>query len=284
MRLAQDFFEHEYRLDYYLHQYRKPIVVWGSGIIMGGGIGLMVGASHRIVTETSRLAMPEITIGLFPDVGASWFLNQMPEWAGLFLGLTGAQFGAADALYLGLADFGVPSETKAVLLNALAEVNWEDDRALHRQQISVVIGAFEVDELKQDALLVTHQKAIQGMMDKSTLVEIVRAVEDRVADDPWLQQARSTLLAGSPTTACLVYEQLCRGRKQTLLQTFQMELIMAVQCAARPDFSEGVRALLVDKDGQPNWRYTSVDAVPQEWVQAHFQSPWPEGEHPLQNL
>ncbi|MAD21828.1 MAG: enoyl-CoA hydratase, partial [Halomonas sp.] len=98
------FFENEYRLDYQLHTFPKPVICWGNGIVMGGGMGLLSGSSHRIVTETSRLAMPEVTIGLYPDVGASWFLNRLPGGAGRFLAMTGGQINAPDAVHLGLAD------------------------------------------------------------------------------------------------------------------------------------------------------------------------------------
>src|SRR5690554_4660827 len=114
----------EYRVDYRIHTYPKPILVWGDGIVMGGGMGLMVGASRRLVTEKTLLAMPEVTIGLYPDIGASWFLNKMPPCIGAYLGLTGAQLNARDALDLGLADHFVPSERRAALLEALAGADY----------------------------------------------------------------------------------------------------------------------------------------------------------------
>lgn len=281
---AQRFFEHEYRLDFFIHSYSKPIVVWGSGIVMGGGVGLMAGASHRIVTDTSRLAMPEITIGLFPDVGASWFLNRMPENAGLFLGLTGAQFGAADALSLGLADVAIPHECREKVLEQLTVQFWSDDQQENQQRITSVLKGFEKSELAQGGQWLVHRELINELMNKNSLIEIVAAFHDHVTEDSWLQKARETLQSGSPTTACLVYEQLRRGKGLSLAQVFQMELVLAIQCVLHPDFSEGVRALLVDKDGNPNWYYSSVEAVPERWVQAHFEPPWPDGVNPLQNL
>ena len=101
---GEQFFAREYRLDYLIHRFGKPVLCWGSGIVMGGGIGLLAGASHRVVTQGSRLAMPEISIGLFPDVGAGWFLNRMPGKVGLFLGLTGLRMNAGDALFTGLGN------------------------------------------------------------------------------------------------------------------------------------------------------------------------------------
>ena len=115
----ETFFETEYTLDYTIHNYNKPIIVWGSGIVMGGGMGLLCGASHRVVTETSRLAMPEISIGLYPDVGGSYFLPRLPGKSGLFLGLTGGQMNAADAMYVGLADVMVSSAEKEICCRAL---------------------------------------------------------------------------------------------------------------------------------------------------------------------
>src|SRR5690606_15192614 len=116
---AEAFFGREYQLDYLLHTYGKPVICWGHGIVMGGGLGLMSGCSHRVVTEKSRIAMPEITIGLHPDVGGSWFLSRMPGRTGLFLGLTGANINAADALYIGLADRAIGSGLKAQVFDAL---------------------------------------------------------------------------------------------------------------------------------------------------------------------
>ncbi|NNC55605.1 MAG: enoyl-CoA hydratase/isomerase family protein, partial [Pseudomonadales bacterium] len=113
---AETFFAREYRLDYTIHTFNKPLLVWGNGIVMGGGLGILAGASHRVVTETSRFAMPEVTIGLYPDVGGSHFLNLMPGETGRFLALTGASFNAADALYTGLADYFLQRDQFPALL------------------------------------------------------------------------------------------------------------------------------------------------------------------------
>ena len=123
---AEQFFEREYRTDYLIHRYGKPVICWGSGIVMGGGLGLMAGSSHRIVTETTRMAMPEITIGLYPDVGGSWFLNRAPGRTGLFLALTAANINAADSLFIGLADHFVAADSKEPLLQALLSADWSD--------------------------------------------------------------------------------------------------------------------------------------------------------------
>lgn len=279
---CQAFFEEEYRLDYLIHRYRKPLLVWGHGIVMGGGIGLMSGASHRIVTETSRLAMPEITIGLYPDVGGTWFLNHAPGRTGLFLGLTGANITAADALFVGLADRFIPSDRKAAVLQALQRIQWSDDAGRHHGQVSHVLREFEDRAALPVSPVREHYDQIQQLTDGDDCVDVVNRLLAYRGDDAWLNKAIATLKKGCPVTAHLVYEQLRRGRKWSLEQVFQMELIMSVQCCLHPDFPEGVRALLVDKDGKPQWHHASVEAVPAAWIEQHFTSPW--ATNPLSNL
>ncbi len=123
---VEEFFTKEYTLDYLIHTFGKPVLVWGNGIVMGGGLGLMAGASHRVVTVSSRIAMPEMAIGLYPDVGASWFLNRMPAGCGLFLGLTGASINAADAKFISLADNFLLHERKDALVEKLLQIKWGD--------------------------------------------------------------------------------------------------------------------------------------------------------------
>ena len=122
---AESFFSEEYELDYLIHTFPKPFLCWGHGIVMGGGVGLMAGASHRVVTLQSRVAMPEINIGLYPDVGGSWFLRRMPGRVGVFLALTAAPLNAADAIFCGLADIVVPQERKPQVLEAIAAARLE---------------------------------------------------------------------------------------------------------------------------------------------------------------
>jgi enoyl-CoA hydratase/carnithine racemase len=278
---VQDFFENEYRLDYQIHTFGKPIIVWGHGIVMGGGIGLMSGASHRVVTETSRLAMPEISIGLYPDVGSTWFLNHAPGRTGLFLGLTGANFNAADALFVGMADRYIPSTNKQAALNALQQQQWPDDAVDVSAQVSAVLKQFEAVTELPDSNVRNHYDLIQRVTDAESAAAVVDNILAMDTNEKWLQKAIATLKAGCPTTAHLVFQQLRRGKKLSLPQVFQMELIMSLQCALHPDFAEGVRALLVDKDGSPKWQHAAVADVPRQWVDAHFQSPWDDGVNPL---
>lgn len=282
MPFCQEFFETEYRLDYLIHRFSKPLVVWGNGIVMGGGIGLMSGASHRVVTESSRLAMPEITIGLYPDVGGTWFLNHAPGRTGLFLGLTGANINAADALFVGLADRFIPAGKKSAVLESLQQVQWSTDARQHGGQVSHVLRQHEQLDLLPVSPVRQHFDLIQQLTDGDDCAQVVEKILALQTGDKWLGKAVATLQKGCPTTAHLVYEQLQRGKKWSLEQVFQMELIMSVQCCLHPDFPEGVRALLVDKDGNPRWQHDNVAAVPQDWIGQHFTSPW--ANNPLNQL
>lgn len=281
---ARAFFENEYRLDYLIHTFGKPFIVWGHGIVMGGGIGLMSGASHRVVTETARLAMPEINIGLFPDVGGTWFLNHAPGRAGLFLGLTGANINAADALYVGMADRFIPNSRKASVLNALQTMEFTSCSEQNHAAVSQVLRANESREQLPASKVREHFDLINDVTDGDSCTEICTRILAIQSDDVWLQKGIAQLQKGCPTTAHLVYEQLRRGKKLSLEQVFQMELIMSLQCSRHGDFAEGVRALLVDKDGSPKWRYNSVAEVPAAWVDEHFAAPWGESANPLANI
>lgn len=283
----QCFFTEEYKLDYLIHTYAKPFVVWGGGIVMGGGMGLMNGASHRIVTDTSRMAMPEINIGLYPDVGGSWFLNNMPPGCGLFLGMTGASMNAADALYVNMADYFIPNDLKNQWLVSLDELPWSKDGAANKNQLSVLCA-----DLHQQHQALLPQGKVQALQDKlSPLASETTAagVEKRIlalnaSDDKWLDKAQKTLQTGSPISANLVFKQLHNGQSMTLAQCFNMELVMSCRCGEFGEFQEGVRALLVDKDHQPNWRYPTIESVPNEIMVWFFDSPWQENEHPLSTL
>lgn len=283
----QDFFTREYQLDYLIHNYKKPLLVWGNGIVMGGGLGLMSGASHRVVTETARIAMPEITIGLYPDVGGSWFLNRMPKGCGEFLGLTGASINASDALYIKLADHFVAAQQKSALLEAIVQHNWQsDENSNHRSLTQLCEEAGQASfDLLPEGNVQQHQGLLDPLANCSSAAETVETILSLESEhDKWLSKAQRSLMTGSPITMHLVFEQLRRAKQKSLAECFQMELIMSCQCGKFGEFSEGVRALLVDKDNNPNWRYPSVQEVPDEVVKSFFESPWSELQHPLKDL
>jgi enoyl-CoA hydratase/carnithine racemase len=260
-----DFFSAEYSVDYLIHVYPKPIIVWGDGIVMGGGIGLMNGGSHRIVTERSVLAMPEITIGLYPDVGATWFLNNMPPGWGLFMGMTAARVGASDALYLGLADHYLSSSRKSELLEGLEIVKWEGDVSANRLLVSTLLAQIESRPAQSEI------SSFESMIEAFEYVKSVdefRQVADTLPKTEWIKKCLDTFEHGSPTSAAVIIEQLRRGKHLSLEEVFQFEMKLSLQFTVRPDFEEGVRALLVDKDQKPKW--VSAQEVTKEWVEGHF--------------
>jgi enoyl-CoA hydratase/carnithine racemase len=272
---AKEYFAAEYRLDYLIHRYPRPVLCWGHGIVMGGGLGLMVGASQRVVTETSRLAMPEISIGLVPDVGASWFLNRLPKPWGLFLGLTGATVNASDALLLGLADRFISQHKQPAVFAALVEQRWSQNIEENQQKLFNLLKAFaqqEKSDDQPDSLVLKHQQQVQQLLDYSSLVEIVNAIT-AIQCDSWLATAATNLAKGCPVTAWLVYQQLTKARYLSLADCFRLELGLVMQCCCyHPDLVEGIRALLIDKDKQPKWRYASVQQVPAEYLAGHWSS------------
>ena len=280
---ALAFFAEEYRLDHRIHTYAKPLLVWGGGIVMGGGLGLMAGASHRVVTESTRIAMPEITIGLFPDVGGSWFLGRMPGRSGLFLGLTGAAMNAADALFVGLGDYFLQQDAREPVLAALAQASWQTDPQANRQQLDRLLrGMAAPASLLPVSEVRTNFDAIASLTQAPTLPEVVAAIAAYAGEVAWLQKAAHSLAKGAPSSAALVWAMRERTRHLSLAQVFQLELVVAVQCCAHPDFAEGVRALLIDKDGAPQWQPASLEQLGNNYLNEYFQAPWTA--HPLADL
>jgi enoyl-CoA hydratase/carnithine racemase len=279
---AEQFFGREYRLDYLLHSFGKPLLCWGHGIVMGGGLGLLSGCSHRVVTEQSRIAMPEITIGLFPDVGGSWFLSRMPGRTGLFLGLTGANINAHDAVFVGLADRVLPHDTKASVLDALSGTAWSGGA----DDYGAVSAILRQHQLPADALphspVREHFDLINTLCDADSLPLLVDRITALDSDDKWLGKAVATLKKGCAQTAWLVWECQRRARQKSVREVFQMEWIVAVQCAMHADFREGVRALLIDKDGAPDFRFEDPGQLPAEYVAGFFDCP--TDTHPLEDL
>ncbi|RRJ85166.1 enoyl-CoA hydratase/isomerase family protein [Aestuariirhabdus litorea] len=283
---AVEFFSREYRLDYLIHGYSKPLICWGQGIVMGGGVGLMAGASHRVVTETTRLAMPEINIGLYPDVGGSWLLARMPGRLGKFLGLTASSLNAADAIFAGLADRFLNNSEHDALCDALCVEPWGADAVENRERVTRLLRRFEKSSLHNfpPSALRTHYDLINRLMDHSTLQECLEACLKLETDDRWLQRAVQAFARGCPTSAHLVVEQIKRCRPLSLREVFQLELLVSVQCSRQGQFREGVRALLIDKDNQPHWQPATLDEVSSAWLQGFYAPLWDEDSHPLAQL
>jgi enoyl-CoA hydratase/carnithine racemase len=279
---AAAFFEEEYRLDHFIHTYPKPLLCWGHGIVMGGGIGLMSGASHRVVTERSKLAMPEIGIGLFPDVGGSWLLARVPRGGGLFLALTGAPLNAGDAIYAGLADVCIDSAQQQAVLDALVAQRWQGQGEADRDALTALLQGFA--QAPAAGPLQAHADTIARLGQAGALEQVVAAIAALQSDDAWLQTAQATLAAGAPSSARLSWELQHRAAHLTLAQTFRLEYIVALHVAAHGDFAEGIRALLIDKDRNPHWNPATLAQADARWAEAFFVSPWPESAHPLADL
>lgn len=281
--LARRFFADEYRLDHRIHTYPKPFICWAHGHVLGGGMGLMQGAGIRIVTPSSRLGMPEINIGLYPDVGGSWFLARLPGRLGLFLGLTAASINARDALDLNLADRCLRDDQQDALLEGLVQLNWREQPAA---QLHSLLRALE-NEARGElpaAQWLPRRERIDELLDVADLPAAVQAISAlQQDDDALLARAAKTLAHGCPLTAHLVWEQIRRARHLSLAEVFRMEYAMSLNCCRHPEFPEGVRARLIDKDQTPHWHWPDVAAIPAVVVEAHFAPAW-EGEHPLADL
>lgn len=280
---AASFFGREYRLDYAIHTYPKPVLCWGHGIVMGGGVGLMSGASHRVVTNESRVAMPEITIGLYADVGGSWLLGRMPGATGLFLALTGARLQASDALFVKLADYCIDHARKSAVFEALMAQRWTRSHSTNDRILAAVLRGFAAADLPHGALRQNFD-LINKLCGLGELQDVVSAITGLKTEDAWLARAGATLAAGSPSTAALSYELQRRAKYLSLADVFRMEFVAALHCARRPDFAEGIRALLIDKDQRPRWQPPTLAAITPEWTDGFFANPWKENEHPLADL
>jgi enoyl-CoA hydratase/carnithine racemase len=267
-----DFFTQEYTLDYCIHTYPKPIITWGNGIVMGGGLGLFAASQFAIVTETSKIAMPEISIGLFPDVGGSYFLNKMPSGVGLFLGLTGASFNGLDAFDVNLASHKLSSLSKQSLLTSLITVDVISDSSIDKT-LSEIQSKDADAFVPVESRLAANFDTLHSLGTAKSLSEAISTIERIVEEkegDRWWSKAMKTLQNGSPITANLVFEQLKRSKGLTLAQCFRQELSMAFSCSMFGEFEEGVRALLIDKDLSPGWLFENRENVPEHVIDLHF--------------
>ena len=266
--LHQDFFVEEYALDLAIHHYRKPVLALMDGFVLGGGMGLVQGADLRVVTERSRLAMPEVAIGYFPDVGGSYFLPRIPGELGIYLGVTGVQIRAADALYCGLADWYLDSSKLTDLDHKLDHLQWHDTP---RKDLQGVLAKLAVQQLP-DAPLAALRPAIDhffGLPDVPSIVEQLQQVT--VADShEWALNTAHLMQTRSPLAMAVTLEMLRRGRHLPLERCFALELHLDRQWFERGDLIEGVRALIIDKDKTPRWKPSSLHGLDKTHVESFF--------------
>ncbi len=263
------FFTDEYELDYQIHTYPKPFIVWGNGLVIGGGLGLMSGGSHRVVTDHTRVAMPEVSIGLYPDVGAGWFLNKMPGRTGLFLGLTGARMNGADAIFTGLADRFIRHDMRDEVRQALQQSDFGDEA---HAAVSKVLRRFEAGsrEAMPQSVVREHFDVIQALTDGDSLMEVVDSLGKYAGEDPWLIKAVKTVAAASPASLTLHWQHYHNTLHDSLSQVFDKELRISKRSLRMGEFAEGVRALLIDKDLKPRWHFPTLESVDPEWIDRFF--------------
>ncbi|CAM3182669.1 Carnitinyl-CoA dehydratase [Sphingomonas antarctica] len=262
---GRKFFHDEYRLNHLLFTYLKPVVAFMDGITMGGGVGISQPARYRVATENTRLAMPETGIGLFPDVGGGWYLSRLPGHVGKFLALTGARLDGAECLYLGLA-------THYLLSDRIADVrDWIAERP---HEIALILdGSSDVpDETK----IIGNLDRINTLFAPDRLEDIIAALEADASD--WAHKELTTLRTKSPQTMKVALRQLATSRTlHDFADNLAMEYRIASRVLTRPDFTEGVRAVIVDKDNAPVWNPATPEGVTDALLDAIF-APLPEGE------
>jgi enoyl-CoA hydratase/carnithine racemase len=267
--LTAVFFREEYRLIREIHRLPKPYIAIVDGITMGGGAGISVNGAYRIASERTLFAMPETGIGLFPDVGATRFLNRCPGRIGRYLGLTGARLDAADALYCGFATHFVVGERIEALSRALAGISWQRGREF--SQVEALLAEFAADP--GSAPLVALRPAI----DRCFAADDIRSILDALAataagsdSAEWAVATRAGLLGRSPISLAVTLRQLIVGRDFDLEEALRLEYRLTQHFMAAHDFYEGVRALLIDKDQKPQWRPASLAEIDEATVAAYF--------------
>jgi enoyl-CoA hydratase len=253
------FFRDEYRLDRRVARFAKPWIALLDGITMGGGAGVSVHGSHRIASEKLLFAMPETAIGIFPDIGANAFFNRCPGRVGLYLGLTGARIGAADALYAGLATHFVASERMRDLTERLA--------GLAGAQIDRAIAEYAGDP--GPAPLAALRPAIDRCFGHATVAAILAALAAESSD--WARATLDTMTKASPTSLEITLRQLALGGDLAIEDVLRLDYRIALRCLQRPDFFAGVRALLIDKDGAPSWQPPRLAEITAAAIDFYFQ-------------
>jgi len=277
--LLEDFFTEEYALNHLIHFYPKPYIAIMDGVVMGGGMGIAQGGPEtglRIVTDRTKMAMPEVNIGLFPDVGGSHFLSHAPGQLGNYLGLTGLTIGAADALYVGLADVYVPGAQ----LQALHELIGATPGAQLADAIRAFAAGFAGD------IGTGELQAQRATIDAHFGAASVAAIMESLGRDenPFAQKALKAMRQRSPLMMCVTREMLVRGASMSVADCLRMERTLVRRNFEHGEVLEGVRALVIDKDNAPQWKPASLDEVTPEMVEGFFGPVWPAYAHPLRHL
>ncbi|KWE63170.1 3-hydroxyisobutyryl-CoA hydrolase [Burkholderia ubonensis] len=285
------FFIDEYSLNHAIFTYPKPYIALMHGVVMGGGMGISQAARHtgglRVVSDSTKMAMPETRIGLFPDVGMSWFLARTPGAIGRYLAVTGATLDAAGALYAQLADVYVPDAALPALLDALRHERF-DSGAQAVECVAAAAAAHKVVPTPGTSALADARAGIDRHFAQPDLVATLASLDaeqDCAAVDGWVEKAAHAMRSQlSPLSMAVSLEVVERARGATMADCLRRDLDLTRSTFARGDVIEGVRALIVDKDQQPAWRFKSIADVDRADVLAMFDSPWTPDTHPLRNL
>lgn len=268
--LPSVFFREEYELIRDIHHFPKPYLAIIDGITMGGGAGISVNGAYRIATERTLFAMPETAIGLFPDIGATRFLNRCPGQIGRYLGLTGARLNAADTLFCGFATHVVPYQRVAELVTALGRIDWRGGS--EPGQVEAMLSRFAVEP--EAAPLEAQRPAIDRCFAADTVEEVLRMLDSEAAAGSkwagWASETRAALLTKSPTSLKITLRQLQIGREYDLDAALVLEYRLTQHVMAGHDFYEGIRATLIDKDHKPGWRPATLAEISDDMVDAYF--------------
>jgi len=262
------FLEEEYALDEYIHSYPKPIMALMDGFVLGGGMGLVQGATLRVITERTRMGMPEVAIGFYPDVAGSYFLPRLPGELGIYLGVSGLQVPAADALYARLADWCITSEQIAELDRCLDSMSWTNHP---REALRTLLATLAVSKLPGSEL-----KALRPAIDEYFALPDLPSIraalltESRPQFQDWAEETVKVLDSRSPLAMAVTLELLRRGRNLPLADCFAQELHLDYQWFDKGDLMEGVRALIIDKDKHPRWNPATLAELDPARVQAFF--------------
>ncbi|KAK4044778.1 ClpP/crotonase-like domain-containing protein [Parachaetomium inaequale] len=265
---SKEYFAQEYQLDHLIATFNKPYIAFMDGITMGGGVGLSVHAPFRIATERTVFAMPETTIGFFPDVGASFFLPRMPGAVGTYLALTSSRLTGANVLYAGIATHYLHSTSLPRLESRLAELRFQDYDEMETRlaAIDATIEEFVTGLPHDEPILLGGEvrRAIDRCFSHDSVDQILRALEqERGATRQWAEETLATLHKRSPTAVHVALRQMRIGAKWSIRDTYIREHAMAGKFMASHDFTEGVTALLVDKRA-PRWQPASLEDITPE--------------------
>ncbi|WP_373990211.1 enoyl-CoA hydratase/isomerase family protein [Duganella sp. BuS-21] len=275
--LVEDFFTEEYALNHLVHFYPKPYIALMDGVVMGGGMGIAQagpGARLRIVTDKTKMAMPEVNIGLFPDVGGSYFLSRAPGALGYYLGVTGVTINAADALYAGLADHYAPLAERAALDALLASTPGA--------QLAAALAAYAAAHDAGASALAAGRDAIDRHFSAGSVPAIVASL--KTDSSAFATKTLELMATRSPLMMCVTHELIRRGAALDVADCLRMERALVRRNFEHGEVIEGVRALVIDKDNAPQWQPATLEAVTEEMVQAMFQPVWPAYAHPLRHL